>query len=203
MRVEKAVTVTVTPYGYTKSWNIFVDYVLSTIFISASASRNVEVRWDPAKTSIVSARVRAVVDVNTVAIGWSVSFNGRKVIDTPWAPAHAEKDADVTSLLINGINTVTIELGKMYPWIGEAKGRFTVTLDVTFEGEEPSVSPPTAPPVSPWEWLSQNWPWLAIGAGGLLVAAYVYRSFFPPAPPVMVIGYPPAPAPTPAPVERR
>jgi hypothetical protein len=156
-------------YQETKSWNVFVDSILSTWFISASASRNVEVTWDPARTRIVSARVRAVVDVNTIAIGWSVSFNRSKVIDTPWAPAHAEKDADVTGLLINGLNTVTIELGKMYPWIGEAKGRFTVTLDVTFEGEEPSVSPPTTK--FPWEAYAKN---AIVGAavGGVALSAY-------------------------------
>jgi hypothetical protein len=130
-----------------------------------SDSKHIVVSWDPAKTTMVSAKLR----VDAIAVGIShleIKVNDTRAIHLFWNVLEqgAKKMAtseDISSLLLNGDNLFFANLWKNTGTILEASVTFTATLVIEFEGTAPATGEKPE-----WQiWLETNWPLVAIGAG--------------------------------------
>jgi len=89
--------------------------------------------------------------------------------------------------------TITVQLGTAYGQAADVKsiidgeienngGATLVSSSISVSGTASpgnvGVTPPPQPPPDVTDWLSQNWPLLALGAAGLLVAGPIVRDLF-------------------------
>lgn len=142
---------TTTTLGTAESYPVFINLKLECpwMWMGVSETAQVSVKWDPNKTRVRSARISYVADTDALfLIVYRIYMNENKVVWRDmgeFAPKHVENGQDVTSLLYNGVNIFRVEANKktLLPY-----GYTVVTsvyLIVEFEGESPSVSPPSKP----------------------------------------------------------
>ena len=113
----------------------------------------VSISWDENKTRIVSAKlyVKVYSDIDGTYLTYHV--NKTEVIRLAWYLGEIgvwkEDEKDVLAYIRNGDNRFDAIYGKAlwFPWVANAY--VTAILTLTFEGEPPEVSPPTAP--FPWQ----------------------------------------------------
>lgn len=136
--------------------------------------RVVPITWDPTKTTISSSRLVIEAHAKNDPMDMWVRFNKTDLRRFFWGEGtKGTTQSDVIDVsIINGSNLLEVFACKMYPWIGVASIDIKAYIEITFEGETPE---------RPWWevfwlWLETNWPWIAIGAGLVIVggAAYIY-----------------------------
>ena len=140
---------------------------------SSTMQKPVTITWDPVKTSVSSARLVISATPNKDPVALVAKFNGSIVKEFFWGEGtKGEQTAVVDVPIINGSNTFSARTCKHLPWVGIVNVNVSAHVEVTFEGETPQ---------RPWweifqEWLSVNWPYIAIGTGLVIIggSAYVY-----------------------------
>lgn len=133
----------------------------------AKKTRYRSVTWDPANTSILSAKLHGRIFADAGTTG-QIYFNGEL---THWCDSRSmgntiDTEVDVIGLLRNGQNGVTIELTKFLGVVPQV-GQFSAELVLEFSGEEPDVPPPQ----------EEDW-WriplyMGLGIGGLAVVLFM------------------------------
>ncbi len=137
--------------------------------------KTVTITWDPAKTTVSSARLIIKAHALNDPIDFKVNFNGVEVRHFYWGEGtKCTEQSDVIDVpIINGTNKLEARACKSYywPWMAHVDV-VEAYIEVTFEGEEPEKNWWEYF----WQWWEANWPWIAIGTGLVIVggAAYMY-----------------------------
>jgi len=142
---------------------------------SDRVNKPVTITWDPLKTTVVSSSLVIKARTSEDPVGLMVYFNDAELRQFIWGEgAQDEEKSDVINVsIINGLNTVGAHACKQYlpfPWAGVVNVDVETYLEVTFTGETPQR--PWGELV--WEWLMENWPWIAIGTGVLIIGGVTY-----------------------------
>jgi len=140
---------------------------------SGWVGRPVTITWDSAKTTVTSSRLVVKVTPNKDPVALDVNFNNVLVKSFFWGEGTKGEQSDVVDVsIINGTNIFEAKGCKHLYWVGMVGFDVDAYVEVTFEGEIPE---------RPWwevfqEWLSVNWPYLAIGTGLVIMggSAYMY-----------------------------
>jgi len=162
----------------TKTYNVWLNKTLGPIpwwgWWPVSDSKHITVTWDPDKTTMISAKLR--VDATAVGISnFEIKVNDARAIYLTWRLLEqgAKKEAiskDLSSLLLNGDNLFFATLSKNVGTVLECSVTFTATLVIEFEG-----TPPDTGEKPEWEvWLEQNWPYVALAGGAVVLGGVLY-----------------------------
>ena len=132
----------------------------------------VPITWDENKTMISSSRLVISATAKQDPMDMWVKFNGTKLRRFLWEEGAKGKQSDVIDVsIINGSNLLEVYACKMYPWLGVASIDVKAHIEITYTGEDPQSK-------TWWEslreWLEANWPYLAIGAGMLIIGGVTY-----------------------------
>jgi len=117
--------------------------------------------------------IRARTSEDPVSL--EIYFNDVEVRQFIWGEgAKGEEKTDVIDVsIINGVNTVGAHACKQFvpfPWVGTVNVSVEAYIEVTFTGEIPHR--PWGEVA--WEWFMENWPWIAIGTGILIIGGSTY-----------------------------
>ena len=142
---------------------------------SDRVNKPVTITWDPLKTTVVSSNLVIKARTSEDPVGLKIYFNDVEVRTFIWwEDTKDEEKADVIGIsIINGGNTVGAYACRQYvpfPWVGVVSVDVDAYVEVTFTGETPQR--PWGEVV--WEWIEENWPWIAIGAGVLIIGGVAY-----------------------------
>lgn len=139
---------------------------------SATMVKPVTITWDPLKTSVISSRLVIKAHANADPTDVYIKFNGVEIKTFFWGEGtRCTEQSDVIDVpILNGSNKVEVRTCKHYPWLGVVSVYVDAYVAVSFEGETPD---------QPWweiiqEWITVNWPWIAVGAVILGGATYWY-----------------------------
>ncbi len=132
-----------------RSYYAFKDYILkigwSPLDTQTSCSRNVDIRWDDKSTTILDAKLYIEVEPDAGSVGFKMHMNSEKVYDTIWQPWEDNRRGDTVSvlgILVNGTNKFDITAWKHpFPYPFERNVRVTAYVVISYEGEEPNVTP--------------------------------------------------------------
>jgi len=111
-----------------------------------SASRYLEVTWDPRETEIVGAKLRGYVWTDTGFPGASIKiyFNETPVWDRVITAGDGHVEVDASVMVRRGTNDVRVEVCKAVacvPWWW-FKSWVTLELVISYSGRRPVVEPP-------------------------------------------------------------
>ncbi len=141
---------------------------------SSWIGKPVTITWDPTQTTVSSSRLVVKATSNADPVALDVKFNGIVVKSFFWGEGTkgTEQSAVVDIPVNNGANEFEAKTCKNLIWIGVVGVDIEAYIEVIFEGETPD---------RPWwevfqEWLTTNWPWIALGTGLVIVggATYMY-----------------------------
>jgi hypothetical protein len=165
-----------------QSWNIWLNAPLPCPWwwSGVSDQKTVDVKWNPAKTTVTSAKIHWVAETDSswFTVNYAIFLNNEKVLDYHGLgglyPSKREGDVDLTMRLVNGTNLFKVDTVKLV-WVPAGYTvTTTVILYMTYEGETPGVSPPTTP--FPWgELLTAAAYGALIGGGGLFAYSMFTR----------------------------
>jgi len=135
--------------------------------------RPVTITWDQTKTTVTSSRLVIRATPNKDPVAMDVKFNDVLVKSFFWGEGAKGEQSDIVDVsIINGANLFEAKACKHIGWVGVVGVDVDAYVEVNFEGEIPQ---------RPWwevfqEWLSVNWPYIAIATGLVIVggSAYVY-----------------------------
>jgi len=131
-------------------------------------SKRIPISWNQEETTIESA-VLVVSAKNESVYGTTVMrlfLNGNKIIDYSfWFSGLYTDRLDVSAFLLNGPNQFDVDFTKNPVINPGAELTLTVTMELTYEGDQPLPPPPEWP-----EW----WPLVPIGIVGFGVGLYLY-----------------------------
>jgi len=136
----------------------------------AKKTRYSRITWDPNVTSIRSARLHGRIWAGAGSTG-QIYFNDELThwCDARFADASIDAEVDVTGLLRNGENGVSIELTK-FAGLDKA-GIFSAELIIEYEGQPPGVTPPEER--RPWWEIPL---YIGLGIGGIIAVAYLIQA---------------------------
>jgi len=140
-------------------------------FCSGWIGRPVSITWDPEKTTVTGSKLVIKATPNADPVAMDVEFNDILVKSFFWGEGAKGEQSDVVDVpIINGTNLFEAKGCKHIGWIGIVGFNVDAYLEVTFEGETPE---------RPWweviqEWLADNWSYLAIATGLVVIGGSVY-----------------------------
>lgn len=142
--------------------------------VVAKRTKEVSITWDPAKTSILGARVHGKVWAGAGSKG-TIRFNGTptQFCDATFWDSSVETDFDVS--LRNGLNSCSIELVKV---LGLDKaGTFTADLTIDYAGDPPKIGAleEVTPELPDYTWLI----YVGVGIAGLFAVGYFLEALKP------------------------
>lgn len=143
---------------------------------SERVNKPVTITWDPLKTTVVKSSLVIKARTSEDPVGLRIYFNDAQVREFIWwEGTKGEEKSDVINVsIINGANTVGAHACRQYvpfPWVGVVSVDVDAYVEVTFTGEVPQR--PWEEVI--WEWIVANWPWIAIGAGVLIIGGVAYN----------------------------
>ena len=130
-------------YPYFEDYQLFIPwYALPGA--GATQTRSRTITWG-ADTQLVSAKIRMKIWVQWQCTA-GIHFNGEQLLfaDATLGDALVENTVDVSALLINGKNEVSVHLTKNYPGLDKS-GVYSADLILEFTGTPPDITPPVEP----------------------------------------------------------
>jgi len=127
-----------------------------------SKSINALITWIPNITKVTKAELVSEIKINasTFGTGFSIIFNGRDVISKTYQYYQSGGyylEADVTGLLRNGVNTLTVKIWNQ----GYCLVKY-VRLRIYYEGTNTFTHSIT------WSSIPEEWVWITLIIGGII-----------------------------------
>lgn len=154
---------------YTKEQTVFYNYRLGVDWLASNNGKDFDVRviWDETKTTLISASFFGRISSGSTNTVTNILMNDQVLIfgNFQYQAGQVENTIDVTALLRNGLNRFKIQIWKPVYFPTAIEAIFTGVLTITFEGEEPTITPPTTP--------IPDWVWWLIGGGAIVIVGVI------------------------------
>ncbi len=135
---------------------------------------------DPSKTTLISARIKSVVNPVRVAVinYYKLYLNGSRISSLEWnifdGPVTKTDNVSVASMLAQGNNMMSFEIDRMgtYP----VNWQLMITFEIEYTGVPPVVKPPVDPEEPPdYTQIAMYMSVAALGIVGVAVLAKAFR----------------------------